>query len=1147
VSRFKPVDGELKMKTENFTVMRQTGTQGTDLEASLRVCTKWVNMKLKQAGVDPVEDLIESFKSGIVLATVLEQLEPGLRVKVKKNARYAALWLDNLNICFKAIDKLKIPHKGIVAKDFMDGRTKLIVAFIWRLITTYDLPRSSKLILKWFNKRIKKFGYEIDIMDPCPGVACGVPFNALVESQREGTFDVPSLSGADPAAVCEEAFQFLQQEYEVDSLLEGPDVASGAIDDVSLVLYLKQVKDAFDNECFDVEPESMEYEGCPWIFSPGEAVGPFLPVVLPGPSDEHPNGVENLEFEVEPDLPEGLVMHDETGAISGTPTAEGCCDATDFVVTAMNSSGEVECTINIMVREIEPTGIAFAAESVLFVVGEEGAGETPHVEPVDTRVSFTIEPALHAGLTLNEETGCISGTAAEFATESANNQLETMHTVTASNSGGAVSTQILVAVQHVAPTSLECDDLHLTVGDQVAAQCVLQPEGCIVEWIAQGDTRLVPDPISMNNGMLSGTVTEPGEFNITISASNSGGSVEHTVNFIIVDKAPTSINYNDAVSAVAEVGIQSGGLAPVVDPVTPVTFTIEPELPSGLVFDEATGSVTGVPDATAVGETEHKVTATNTGGMCETSLTVQVLEVPPSGLVYPNNQGDDNNFNITLNVDDVNFAPVFEGKGTFHIEPALPEQLHLAEDGSGTICGLVSDPDLFGTSSTYTVTLSNTGGECAVDVTLSFSDAKREFFEYVDSHQSDYIKELSDCVAIPSVYQDNVCNDADTVLSWCTDKLVNLGGEITDLGDGIRGVTFSGASESCLCVYGNLDVLEGGELVTLQEIDGCLTGTGASKSKGPIVAWMNTIDAYKKLGRDLPLCLKLVVDTTGVAASSALASSDKVKDYLSNVNHICIADGSSISEETPAIIYACRGVEHYTLTANTNSQNTASGAAGSLAEAMGVLAGLMGQLSALEFGHVGEDDDLAVTFSVEEWERHLGIKSPYTKEQCLARMWHTSQLSMHGLTTSAPAYNPANVGTYTIPSSAKLTFSVRTANGVPVEKEINAICGTVGEGEGDLSCDKSVRPFRATTHGTNYQAAMDALAEVSSGAPEFIQTGDTIAAASILEDMTGVAPVIMPISKFDLLPTKNYMDGIKVQGMYLENLASASDCAEEEQ
>lgn len=52
------------------------------------------------------------------------------------------------------------------------------------------------MIIKWFNKRIKKFGIApLDLLDPCPGVVSGVPFAALVESQREGTFDIQGMDG----------------------------------------------------------------------------------------------------------------------------------------------------------------------------------------------------------------------------------------------------------------------------------------------------------------------------------------------------------------------------------------------------------------------------------------------------------------------------------------------------------------------------------------------------------------------------------------------------------------------------------------------------------------------------------------------------------------------------------------------------------------------------------------------------------------------------------------------------------------------------------------------------------------------------------------------------------------------------------------
>jgi len=351
-----------------------------------------------------------------------------------------------------------------------------------------------------------------------------------------------------------------------------------------------------------------------------------------------------------------------------------------------------------------------------------------------------------------------------------------------------------------------------------------------------------------------------------------------------------------------------------------------------------------------------------------------------------------------------------------------------------------------------------------------------------------------------------------------------------------------------LCVYGNLDTLENGGIATLEESGDLLSGAGAAQAKGPIVAWMNTIDAYKKLGRELPLNVKLVVDTTGVAASEALASSDKVKEYLANISYVCVAGGTVISD-VPSIIYACRGVEHYTFSCKSGAEgNTPSGSAGALTEAMTCVAAKMGELSALDFGRSNypEKELLDVTFSVDQFsgDRQIGkVEGAPNAEDMLACLWHESQLSIHGVTTSAPEYNPANIGTYTIPASATLQFSVRTANQSP-PPPLNwcheTIAAQIGS-EGELSCDKTVRPFRAVTTGgplpDHYAWAQEALKEVSGEEVEYIQTGDTIAAASILEDMTGKTPLIWPVSGCtgpDGLPKKTYMNSIKAQGLYLE-------------
>ena len=63
------------------------------------------------------------------------------------------------------------------------------------MLCSYDYPKSAKMIIKWFNKRIRPFGYQVDLLDAAKGCMDGIPFNALVESQKSqvGTFDVANL------------------------------------------------------------------------------------------------------------------------------------------------------------------------------------------------------------------------------------------------------------------------------------------------------------------------------------------------------------------------------------------------------------------------------------------------------------------------------------------------------------------------------------------------------------------------------------------------------------------------------------------------------------------------------------------------------------------------------------------------------------------------------------------------------------------------------------------------------------------------------------------------------------------------------------------------------------------------------------------
>jgi hypothetical protein len=353
----------------------------------------------------------------------------------------------------------------------------------------------------------------------------------------------------------------------------------------------------------------------------------------------------------------------------------------------------------------------------------EREAHVPALDP-DTPAEFSIEPALHAGLTFDPKTGGISGTAEVY--DGVVEALTTEHTVTAKNSGGEVATKLMVTVKYQPPPEFEAPTREVIVKREFSFESLLPVNPLIpVNWSAiAGDP--LPDGCTLDpdTGVLSGTPEETTELLLVIKAENSGGEFKVECEFYVFDEPPTAITYDPMVVAIAEVGIKEGGAAPAVTPDTPIeSFSIQPSLPDGLKFDVETGAITGVPDEDGVGETEHTVTATNSGGEESTKITVTVLEPPPANLSY-NRATNLLSFRIH---DAESAAPKHDNKGTFSITPELPVGLTFTE--LGVIEGTVEDESLYDTSDKYVVTLTNSGGECSVEVTIEFPNKEREFDE----------------------------------------------------------------------------------------------------------------------------------------------------------------------------------------------------------------------------------------------------------------------------------------------------------------------------------------------------------------------------------------------------------------------------------
>lgn len=155
-------------------------------------------------------------------------------------------------------------------------------------------------------------------------------------------------------------------------------------------------------------------------------------------------------YSVSPALPAGLSIDGATGVISGTPTA--VTPKTSYTVTASNAAGSTKATVSLVVNsEGTAPAIQYPSAYYSFTVGVSAQPITP-TSSGGKVVSWSVQPALPAGLSLSSTDGSISGTptagtaAAQYLVSALGTGGTVMATLTL-----AVASAPLVDLGHVAP------------------------------------------------------------------------------------------------------------------------------------------------------------------------------------------------------------------------------------------------------------------------------------------------------------------------------------------------------------------------------------------------------------------------------------------------------------------------------------------------------------------------------------------------------------------------------------------------------------------------------------------------------------------------------------------------------------------------
>jgi hypothetical protein len=177
----------------------------------------------------------------------------------------------------------------------------------------------------------------------------------------------------------------------------------------------------------DVSPPTGLSYSTPQTYLLSQAITPLEPTVT---------GTVTA-YQISPSLPLGLSLNASTGVISGTPTVSS--STTTYTVKASNSAGSASAGVSITVKSSgSAPSISYASPYYSFTVGAAAQVHGPAVSggPIS---SWSVQPALPAGLTLSQTDGSIVGTPAAGSSP-------TDYLVSALNTGGTATANLTLAV-----------------------------------------------------------------------------------------------------------------------------------------------------------------------------------------------------------------------------------------------------------------------------------------------------------------------------------------------------------------------------------------------------------------------------------------------------------------------------------------------------------------------------------------------------------------------------------------------------------------------------------------------------------------------------------------------------------------------------
>lgn len=323
-----------------------------------------------------------------------------------------------------------------------------------------------------------------------------------------------------------------------------------------------------------------------------------------------------------------------------------------------------------------------------------------------------------------------------------------------------------------------------------------------------------------------------------------------------------------------------------------------------------------------------------------------------------------------------------------------------------------------------------------------------------------------------------------------------------------------------ILVYGHYDVQPASKedgwatepfTLTVDE-KGRMYGRGSTDDKGPVLGWLNAIEAHKNAGIDFPvnlLCCFEGMEEYGSLGLEELVKSE-AKQFFKDADAICISDNYWLGTEKPCLTYGLRGCNYYSLTVSGPGQDLHSGVFGGTAhEPMTDMVALLSKLVDPQ-GNIlvpGIKDLVApvseeegglydtISYTMDDFHESLGSSTSIfsDKKQTLMRRWRFPSLSIHGI---EGAYSAPGAKTV-IPAKVVGKFSIRTVPDMKSEDVTRLVTEFVNAEIAKLNSKNTVEVslmhdgnwWVASPKHWNFTAATKAVEQVFGVTPDMTREG----------------------------------------------------------